>query len=201
MGCAKNQRKTVQDPEVGSGRIGRTRWFHPEENVLSARKDSLPPEVLIGFSKVLQTNHQRPPQARRRPNKYLCLNLGEIPVSQAKASSEERETMVEPGVSLSERREIEESGRRQEIQEVRPTLITENEENRASDPEEYEKPQEFPFSLAAEEVLGAEEPAETEEISSERAENAQILPNPPFFTDVQSPKGRERVITEASDYD
>lgn len=201
MGCAKNQRKTVQDPEVGSGRIGRTRWFHPEENVLAARRDSLPPEVLIGFSKVLRADHQRPSQARRRPNKYLCLNLGEIPASHPKVRSEERETMVEPGVSLSEGREMEEGGRRQEMQEVRPTLITENEENIPTDPEQYEKPQEFPFTLAAEEVLGAEEPAETEKISSGRAENAQIPPNQPFYTEVQSPKGREGVITEASDHD
>lgn len=201
MGCAKNQRKTVQDPEVGSGRIGRTKWFQPEENVLAARKDSLPPEVLIGFSKVLQVDHNRPSQSRRRPNKYLCLNLGEMPISQGKTSKEGRETMLKPGVSLSDRRETDESGRRQDIPEVRPTLITENEDYKESHPEEYEKSQEFPFTLAVEKVLGVEEPAEIEKFSSERTENVQIPQNLPFFTDVQSPKGREGVITEASDHD
>lgn len=202
MGCGKNQRRTRPDPEADSGRLGRNRRLQPEENIPAVRKESLPLEVLQGFAKVLHSQSQRPSQARRRPNKYLCLNLWEIPAAQANGRSEERESLTEAGVSLSERAGIDASDRILEREELRPTLITESEgEIPAFVREKSAKSIELPFSLANGEAFAAEESVFPYISSNSKAEKARISPIQQILTDVQSPKNREGVITEASDHE
>lgn len=198
MGCGKNQRRTRQDPETGNELLWKRHWSQPEENIV--RKDSLPAEVLLGFAKTLQA--QRPCQARRRPNKFLCLNLLEMPAQLGNCRSEERESRTEAGVSLSERAGMDAFGSVMEADDPRPTLITETEPDIAVLPrEKTEKSIELPFSMAVEEVLAAEEvvfPDKSDLLETEKAHISAIQQVP---TDVQSPKGREGVITEASDHE